>query len=119
MKPLLKTATIKVGEHDVAIRELSVKASAELAALQRSDDDEDKAQIPALVCKYGVVEWADATVDEIEEGVGVLDLNLLVTEIYKLSGIEMVETDEAVTNGEDKTAKKDSATTQSESSSTV
>lgn len=85
MKKYLKTGSIELDGDLLHLTELSAAAQIDLLELK------DRAKSLALVCKHGVDEWRDESVEDIASHVSVKDLGEIAREIYKLSGVDVEE----------------------------
>lgn len=81
-----KTVVIKsIGDKALTIKELSLKAQAEFSDVV--NDDKRRYLAGAVTCKYGVVEWADKSVDELAEMLSMVQIGEISAAIHELGGI--------------------------------
>ena len=90
MLSLLKVESARIERLGITleIRELSGKAQAEVAAAS------SPLLAAAMVCKHGVVAWAEETPEAILESVGPKALMEIGQAIYQLSGIDLAKNSE-------------------------
>lgn len=94
MKSYLKTGEVVVealGGEKLAIRELSARAQVALLELQR---DGMANKTAPTVAKYGVIDWEQEAVDDIEVNLPAKALSEIAIAIYRLSGIDIPDIDE-------------------------
>lgn len=84
--PKLRTQPFRIERLglDVTIRELS---GSDMEQIIQSKDG-SPTRIPALVCKLGVVDWQEETVEAIAGSLGAATLSELSDAIYELTGVD-------------------------------
>jgi hypothetical protein len=97
MQSLLKTATVRIESlgRDLEISELCAKAQIELLEFFRSDTG-NKLHGHFIVCKYGVIEWQNESLDDLSLNIPLKVASEVADAIYKLSGIEDSKNSESV-----------------------
>lgn len=98
MKSSLKTATVRIEslDRDIEIRELSHRA----ARLAREDEADRSA---VIICKHCVPEWAEESLDDLEDSLSFRTTQEVAMEVYKLSGADLAKNSERATTEDSST----------------
>jgi hypothetical protein len=92
VKSSLKTATVRIEAlgRDLEIRELSHKVT-------RLISEDEGGRSAVIICKHCVPEFADETLDDLEENLSFRATQEIATEVYKLSGADLSKNSERAT----------------------
>ena len=97
MKSYLPTKKIRIESlgQELELRGLS---TAEHIEISDTKDGDEKFRGSLLTCKFGVVEWADESIEDIAKNVSIAAVNEIARHVYTLSGVDMAKNSDSATD---------------------